>query len=51
MNRAFALDVADYLRDRVLWRDRDQHVDVVLEHVSFLDSAFFLLCQLLEHVA
>ena len=41
-NRAFALDEADHLGNRVFRRDRDQHVHMIGHQMAFLDPAFRL---------
>lgn len=48
---ALPLDESDHLTDRVPGRNRDQHVHVVGQQVSFLDAALLLLGQPLEHFA
>jgi hypothetical protein len=45
VNCALPFDVADDLRHRVLWRDRDHHVHMVGHKMPFLDLALLLLCQ------
>ena len=51
MDRAFSFDVADHLRNRILRRDRDQHMHVVPHQMPLLDPALFLRCKLLKHLA
>ncbi len=48
-NRAFALDEADHLGNRVFRRDRDQHVDMIGHQMAFLDPAFPPPGQVVEH--
>ena len=50
MDRALALDVPHYLRHRVFRRYRDHHVHMIRHQMPFLDPAFLLLRQLLEHL-
>src|SRR5271157_1264534 len=50
-NRAFALDEADHLGNRVFRRDRDQHVDMIRHQMAFLDPAFPPPGQVVEHGA
>ena len=49
MNRAFSFDIANYLRHRILARDRNQHMHVVPHQVSLLDPALFVRGKLAEH--
>jgi len=48
-NRAFALDKADHLGNRVFWRNRDQHVDMVCHEMPLFDPAFAPPRQIVEH--
>ena len=49
MNRAFSFDIANYLRHRILRRDRNQHMHVVPHQMSLLDPALFMRGKLAEH--
>src|SRR5262249_48135 len=40
----------NYLCHRVFWPYCDQHMHVVTPHMSFLNPAFLLFCQFLEHL-
>ena len=44
------LEVAEHLRNRVLRRNAQQHVDMIGHQVPFLDSTLLLPRQLVEHL-
>src|SRR5215813_5706622 len=44
-----ALDRPNHLGPRILWRNPDQHVDMVLHHMPFHDGAPSLPGQLTQH--
>ena len=50
-DRGLLLDVPDDLRDGVLRRNIENHMDVVLHHVPLDNLAFFLRRQLVKHGA
>jgi hypothetical protein len=50
MDRAFPVDEPDHLRDRILRRNRNQHVHVIRQQVSFFDPSLLLRGQFLEHI-
>ena len=45
MNGAFSFDISNYLRNRMLRRNRDQHMDMIRLQMTLLDSALPLLGQ------
>src|SRR5437588_1443862 len=49
MDRTFTLDEPDHLRNRIFWRNRNHHVNVIRQ-MTFFDPAFLLLCQLAKHI-
>ena len=49
VDRTFPLDVPDDVRHRVLWRDRQHHVDVVDHKMALADLALLLLRKLAEN--
>jgi hypothetical protein len=49
MDGALSLDEAKHLRNGVLWRDRDQHVNMIGHQMPLLDPALFLLRKLTEY--
>jgi hypothetical protein len=51
VDRTLALDKADHLRNRVLWWDRDHHVNIIQHEVTFFDPALLLQGQLAEHIS
>jgi hypothetical protein len=51
MNCALSFDIASHLADRVLWWDRNHHVDVIRHEVTLFDSAFLLPSQPVEHLS
>src|SRR5262249_5249750 len=46
---ALALDIANHLGHRILRRNPDEHVDMVLHHMSLYDGAPALPSQLTQH--
>src|SRR5712664_1284224 len=50
MDRTFTLDEPDHLRNRVFWRNRNHHVNVIRHQMTFFDPAFLLLCQLAKYI-
>jgi hypothetical protein len=50
MDRTLPLDEANYLRHRIFWRNRNQHVRVIREKMTLLDPTLFLLRQPAEHL-
>jgi hypothetical protein len=48
---ALSLDEADHLRNGVLGRDRDHHVNVIGHQMSLLDPALLLLSQPTEYLS
>src|SRR5262250_746702 len=44
-----ALDIPNHLGHRILWRNPDEHVDMVLHHMPFHDGAPALPSQLTQH--
>jgi hypothetical protein len=51
MDGALALDEPNHLRHRILRWDRDQHVHVIRQQISFHDPAFLLLGQFPKDLA
>ena len=51
MDRALALEVAHHAGNRQLWRNVDQHVDMIGQQVSLLDPTAFLFGQPMKHPA
>ena len=51
VNRALALDKSDDLGDRILRRNRDQHVHMVDHQVTLLDLGLSLLGQVVKNFA
>jgi len=49
VDSALALDVPNHLRNRILWRDRNHHMDVIRHQMAFLDPARLLHRQSAEH--
>jgi hypothetical protein len=49
--RAFPLQESDHFRNRVFWRYRNEHVDVILHEVPFHDLALMLSRQIVEDCA
>jgi len=45
VDRAFPLDKSNHLRHSVFRRDRNHHVNMVRQQMTFLDAALFLLGQ------
>jgi hypothetical protein len=50
MDGALSLDEANHLRNGVLWRDRDQHVNMIGHQMPLLDPALLLLGKLTEYL-
>jgi len=48
---ALRFDEANHLRDRIFRWNRNQHMHVIREKMTFLDPALFLLRQLAEHLS
>src|SRR5262245_27638697 len=48
-NGTLALDISNHLGHRILRRNPDEHVDMVLHHMPFHDSAPALPSQLTQH--
>src|SRR5215470_8578165 len=44
-----ALDIPNHLSHRILWRNPDEHVDMVLHHMPFQDGTPSLPGQLPQH--
>jgi len=51
MDRTLPFDEANHLRDRMFRWNRNQHMHVIREKMTFLDPALFLLRQLTEHLS
>ena len=51
MDRAFSLDVTDYVRHRVFWRDRQKHVNMVRKQMPLFDLRFLLSRKLTKNFA
>ena len=51
MNGAFSFDISNYLRNRMLRRNRDQHMDMIRLQMTLLDSALPLLGQVPKHLS
>ena len=51
VDRTLSLDKSDYLRHCVLRWDRDQHMHVIRQKMTFLDFAFLLLGQFAEYIS
>jgi hypothetical protein len=49
VDRTLALDKPNYLRHRVFGGNRNHHVEVIGQQMTFFDPAFLLLCQSPEH--
>ena len=49
MDRALAFDIPDHLADRIFWRNRQQHVNMVRHQMPLLDPALALLSKLPKH--
>ncbi len=45
MDRSLAFGMADHLRHRLLWRNRDQHLHVIDQHMALCHPAILLLGQ------
>jgi hypothetical protein len=50
MNGAFAFDIPDNLRNRILGWDRYQHVHMIPYQMAFVNLALSVACQLLENI-
>ena len=50
VDRTLPLDIPDHLRNRVLRRNRHQHVDVIRQQMPFLHPTLPLLGQTPKHV-
>ena len=50
VDSTLAFDEANNLRDTILWRNGDQHVDMVCHEVAFQYFALFLLSKRPEHL-
>jgi len=50
MDGAFALDVPDHLRNRVFWRYRYHHVNMIGHQMALLDPALLLHRQSAEYL-
>ena len=48
---AFSLDIANYLRNSVFWRNGYQHMNVVWHQMPLYNLALLLSCQFVEHFA
>jgi len=51
VNCALPLDVSNHLGNRILGRNRDQHMDVIHPQMTLLDSALPLMRQLPNHLS
>jgi hypothetical protein len=51
MDRALSLDVPDHVRHRVLWWDRQKHVNMVRKQMPLFDLRFFLSRKLTKNFA
>ena len=50
VDRALALEVPDHLRDRVLRRDRDQHMHMIQHQMPLFDPALLVLSERPKHL-
>jgi len=51
MNRTLSLDVPDHFRNRVLWWNLDQHMDVIGHQMPFHDPTVLLSRQLMHDIS
>ncbi len=49
--RGFPLQIADYCRYRVLWRNADAYVDMIAHQMAFQNLTTFLVRKLMKYLA